>query len=67
MYGVDSNVSTSVKEIRCLVLVPQIGSHLAVTLPNLVPEAIEHNHDLGLGKMEPLGWIHTQSKEFKDL
>ena len=67
MYGVDSNVSSSVKEIRCLVIVPQVGSHTSVQLPNLIPDAIDHNLDLGLGKMEPLGWIHTQSKEFKDL
>merc|ERR1712232_818966 len=46
-----------VKEIRCMVMVPQVGSHNSVTLPHQLPE---HDH---LRALEPLGWIHTQPNE----
>lgn len=56
--------SPSVKEIHAMVLVPQMGTPHNVSLPNLLPEEVcpEQLQDL-----EPLGWIHTQPKEFKDL
>ena len=46
-----------VKEIKCIVLVPQTGSHLNLTFANQIPE-----HQL-LSDLEPLGWIHTQPIE----
>lgn len=54
MYGVSPPDNPMVKEIRCLVLAPQLGTHQSVTLPHQLPE-----HDFLLD-MEPLGWVHTQ-------
>lgn len=44
-------------EIRCIVMVPQTGTHQVVSLPAALPE-----HDQLVG-LEPLGWIHTQPAE----
>ena len=57
LYGKTSTDDSDVKEIVCCVLVPQTGTHQNVTLPHLLP-----NHEY-LDDLEPLGWIHTQSKE----
>jgi hypothetical protein len=46
-----------VREVRCIVLVPQVRNHQSVTLPRQPPD-----DDL-LSGMEPLGWIHTQPNE----
>lgn len=46
-----------IKEIKCIVLVPQTGSHLNLTFASQIPE-----HSL-LNDLEPLGWIHTQPIE----
>jgi len=50
-----------VKEIRCIVMVPQTGTHQMVDLPNQLPE---HEY---LEELEPLGWIHTQPNELPQL
>lgn len=50
-----------VKEIRCVVMVPQHGSHQEVKLPTALPE-----HDY-LRDLEPLGWIHTQPNELSQM
>ena len=50
-----------VKEIRCIVMVPQSGTHQLVNLPNLLPQ---HEY---LEGFEPLGWIHTQPNELPQL
>ena len=50
-----------VKEIRCVVLPPQWGTHKEVHLPKKLPE---HPY---LEEMEPLGWIHTQPNELPHL
>ncbi|CAF1865286.1 unnamed protein product [Brassica oleracea var. botrytis] len=50
-----------VKEIRCVVMVPQWGSHQHVNLPSALPE-----HDF-LNDLEPLGWLHTQPNELPQL
>ena len=50
-----------VKEIRCVVLVPQWGTHQNVHLPTMLP-----NHEY-LKEMEPLGWVHTQPNELPQL
>jgi pre-mRNA-processing factor 8 len=61
MYGVSPPDNKQVKEIRCIVMVPQWGTHQNVNLPNQLPE---HEY---LGDLEPLGWIHTQPSELPQL
>ena len=61
MYGISPADNPQVKEIRCIVLVPQLGTHQAVQLPNMLPQ---HEY---LKEMEPLGWIHTQPNELPQL
>lgn len=61
MYGVSPEDNPQVKEIRCIVLAPQMGTHQNVTLPSQLPD---HPH---LKNMEPLGWIHTQPNELPQL
>lgn len=57
LYGVTPPDNEFVREIRCIVLVPQVGNHQSVTLPKRLPQ------DDQLDDMEPLGWIHTQPNE----
>jgi pre-mRNA-processing factor 8 len=54
LYGITPPDNDQVREIRCIVLVPQVGNHQQVTLPKSLPE-----HEI-LQDMEPLGWVHTQ-------
>lgn len=61
LYGVSPPDNPQVKEIRCVVMPPQWGTHQAVHLPNLLPQ---HEY---LKEMEPLGWIHTQPNELPQL
>jgi len=61
LYGISPADNPQVKEIRCIVLVPQLGTHQAVQLPNMQPQ---HEY---LKEMEPLGWIHTQPNELPQL
>lgn len=42
-------MKSQVKEVRCIVIVPQVGNHQSVTLPRRLPE-----HEL-LEGLEPLG------------
>jgi len=57
LYGISPPDNPQVKEIRCMVIVPQVGTHQSVTVPNNLPE---HEY---LKDLEPLGWIHTQPNE----
>ena len=57
MYGISPPDNPMVKEIRCIVLPPQWGTHQTVNLPNQMPD-----HEF-LEELEPLGWIHTQPNE----
>ncbi len=57
LYGITPLDNDQVREVRCIVLVPQVGNHQSVTLPKALP-----NHEL-LEELEPLGWIHTQPHE----
>ncbi len=50
------------KEIRCIVMVPQLGNHQQVTLPHKLPD-----NDDYLSGLEPLGWLHTQPSELPQL
>jgi pre-mRNA-processing factor 8 len=61
MYGVSPPDNDQVKEVRCIVLVPQVGTNRKVTLPHKLP-----GHEL-LDDYEPLGWIHTQPSELPQL
>lgn len=61
MYGVSPPDNNQVKEIRCIVLPPQWGTHQSVNLPHLMPE---HAY---LKDLEPLGWIHTQPNELRQM
>jgi pre-mRNA-processing factor 8 len=54
LYGVTPPDNDQVREVRCIVMVPQVGNHQSVTLPKKLPD-----HEM-LNDMEPLGWIHTQ-------
>jgi pre-mRNA-processing factor 8 len=51
-----------VKEVRLLVLTPQLGTHQSVTLPTGLPPQHE-----ALTGLEPLGWLHTQPNELPQL
>ena len=61
LYGVSPPDNPHVKEIRAIVMVPQVGNHQKVTPPQLMPD-----HDY-LRDMEPLGWLHTQPNELAQL
>lgn len=55
LYGASPADNDQVKEVRCIVMVPQIGGLRNVQLPQHLPQ-----HDMLKG-MEPLGIIHTTS------
>jgi pre-mRNA-processing factor 8 len=61
LYGVSPPGNSMVKEVRCIVLVPQLGSYNHVKVPNALPD---HEY---LKEMEILGWIHTQPSELPQL
>ncbi|OAO99508.1 hypothetical protein AXX17_AT4G44100 [Arabidopsis thaliana] len=61
LYGISPPDNPQVKEIRCVVMVPQCGNHQQVQLPSSLPE-----HQF-LDDLEPLGWIHTQPNELPQL
>lgn len=61
LYGVSPADNAQVKEIRCIVMPPQLGTHQSVTIPTMQPE-----HEF-LNTLEPLGWIHTQPNEHSEL
>lgn len=61
IYGVTPEDNEQVKEIRCIVMPPQLGTHQGVSIPSQLPE-----HEF-LEDMEPLGWIHTQPNESSQL
>jgi pre-mRNA-processing factor 8 len=55
LYGTSPKDNKQVKEIKCIVMVPQVGSTRDVNLPQNLPE-----HEM-LEGLEPLGVIHTAS------
>lgn len=61
LYGVSPPDNPQVKEIRCIAMPPQWGTHQQVHLPSALPE-----HDF-LNDLEPLGWMHTQPNELPQL
>ncbi|GJY32194.1 pre-mRNA-processing-splicing factor 8A [Tanacetum coccineum] len=61
LYGASPPDNPQVKEIRCIVMPPQWGTHQQVHLPSALPE-----HGF-LNDLEPLGWMHTQPNELTQL
>lgn len=61
MYGISPPDNSAVKEIRCIVMPPQVGSHQRVTMPSHMPDHVM------IEDLEPLGWIHTQPAELSQL
>lgn len=61
LYGISPPDNPQVKEIRCIAMPPQWGTHQQVHLPSALPE-----HDF-LNDLEPLGWMHTQPNELPQL
>uniref|UniRef100_A0A804PTN8 MPN domain-containing protein n=1 Tax=Zea mays TaxID=4577 RepID=A0A804PTN8_MAIZE len=61
LYGLSPQDNPQVKEIRCIAMPPQHGTHQMVTLPANLPE-----HEF-LNDLEPLGWMHTQPNEAPQL
>eukprot|EP00940_MAST-03C_sp_MAST-3C-sp2_P002707 g2707.t1 len=57
MYGLSPPDNDKVKEIRAIIMVPQVGTVRNVKLPDQLPR---HEY---LEDLEPLGWIHTQPNE----
>ncbi|GAO50212.1 PRP8 pre-mRNA processing factor 8 [Saitoella complicata NRRL Y-17804] len=62
LYGASPPDNDQIKEIRCIVMVPQLGNNQTVKLPHQLPE-----HDFLLKDLEPLGWLHTQPQETNHL
>ncbi|VDM33985.1 unnamed protein product [Hydatigera taeniaeformis] len=61
LYGISPPDNNQIKEIRCIVMPPQWGTHQTVHVPEGLPQ------DEYLREMEPLGWIHTQPNELPQL
>ncbi|KAK4377603.1 hypothetical protein RND71_003899 [Anisodus tanguticus] len=61
LYGVSPPDNPQVKEIRCIAMPPQWGTHQRVHLSSGLPE-----HDF-LTDLEPLGWMHTRPNELPQL
>ncbi|ETO20865.1 hypothetical protein RFI_16345, partial [Reticulomyxa filosa] len=64
IYGTSPPDNNQVKEIRAIVMPPQIGSHMSVTLPLNTPDLSGTPY---MSDLEPLGWIHTQPAELPEL
>ncbi|CEP01163.1 unnamed protein product (mitochondrion) [Plasmodiophora brassicae] len=61
LYGLSPPDNDTVKEIRCIVMPPQVGSHTSLTMSTVLP-----NHE-ALEGLELLGWMHTQPAELPEL
>jgi pre-mRNA-processing factor 8 len=57
MYGKSPADNPRVKEIWALVMVPQVGNHLHVSMPQNFPEDFSPKEYFD--GLEPLGWLHT--------
>ena len=55
LYG--QNIEGGIKEIKAIVIVPQVGSKDGVTVPNQMPESEF------LKGLEIVGWIHTSPED----
>jgi len=61
LYGASPHDNPRVKEIKVIVLTPQLGRSDQVQLPSKPPE-----HEFLLKDLEPLGWIHTEMRPSRD-
>jgi pre-mRNA-processing factor 8 len=61
LYGITPVDNIYVREIRAIILPPQLGTHESVVFATT-----EVTHK-ALINMEPLGWIHTQGQELNGL
>jgi len=61
LYGASPADNPQVKEIKAIVITPQLGRSDQVKLPNTPPE-----HEFLLQDLEPLGWIHTEMRPSRD-
>lgn len=59
LYGAAPADNQQVREIKAIVMIPQLGTANSVQLANTLPDP----NDPLLEGLEPLGWIHTQSQE----
>lgn len=59
LYGSSPPGQDKIKEIKAIVMVPQLGSAHSVQLASSIPD----EDDPLLEDLEPLGWVHTQSQE----
>ena len=55
IYGTSPKDNPQIKEIKCIVMVPQVGNNRDVQLPQQLPKS----NPPQLAKLEPLGIIHT--------
>ncbi|OWB80202.1 hypothetical protein B5S32_g4460 [[Candida] boidinii] len=56
MFGKSPEDNSQVKEVRCIIILPQIGDAHSVSFPKNIPSLEDQPYLEGL---EPLGWIHT--------
>lgn len=59
LYGSSPPGQEKIKEIKAIVMVPQLGTAHSVQLATTIPS----QDDPLLEDLEPLGWVHTQSQE----
>lgn len=60
IYGISPDDNDEIKEVKRLVLVPQLANTHSIQFPLKLPEQNQENE---LQKYELLGWIHTQSSD----
>src|SRR5204862_4833407 len=58
VYGSSPPDNDQVQEIRCIVMVPQVGNTRDIQLPQQLPQ---HEYLSKISGLEPLGIIHTIS------
>jgi pre-mRNA-processing factor 8 len=61
IFGLTPQGRPQVKEIHCILMPPQWGNYHHVNIPHLIPDNEKIND------LEPLGWIHTQPNESKEI
>ena len=61
IYGCTPKDNPQVREVRAFVMVPQVATHQATTMPVSTPEEVTGRE--ALEGLEPLGWVHTQPSE----
>lgn len=57
LFGKAPEEGAMIREVRAIVMVPQLGTYQNVSLPTFMAE------HASLKDLEPLGWLHTQPTE----